>query len=84
MCIRDSLWCKAVALLCGARGYMCPVGDVCLAAVTKRLAGDAVARGVKESKARFGDWIDAQAVVRGAALHSFTKEVTVNASATSK
>eukprot|EP00959_Pyramimonas_sp_CCMP1952_P044927 938669-Pyramimonas_sp.AAC.1 len=29
---RGDLWCKVVALLCRAREYMCPVGDMRLAA----------------------------------------------------
>eukprot|EP00959_Pyramimonas_sp_CCMP1952_P295608 6182860-Pyramimonas_sp.AAC.1 len=44
----------------GARLRRCRAERV---TVAKQLADDAVARGVKESKARFGDWIDAQAVV---------------------
>eukprot|EP00959_Pyramimonas_sp_CCMP1952_P050448 1054215-Pyramimonas_sp.AAC.1 len=53
----------------------------CLAAITKQIADDAVATDVQESKARFGDWIDAHSVDGGAALHAFTKEPAVNASA---
>eukprot|EP00959_Pyramimonas_sp_CCMP1952_P059551 1244003-Pyramimonas_sp.AAC.1 len=58
---------------------MGPVGDFCLAAVTEQLADDAIALGVKESKASFGDWIDAQAAVGGAALRAFAKEPAFNA-----
>eukprot|EP00959_Pyramimonas_sp_CCMP1952_P176808 3695632-Pyramimonas_sp.AAC.1 len=53
----------------------------CLAGITKQLADDAVATDVKESKARFGDWIDGNSAGGGAALHAFTKEPAVNASA---
>ena len=51
----------------------------CLAAVTKQIADDTVAKDARGPRSRFVDWIDLQAGRGGSALRAFAERPAVNA-----
>eukprot|EP00959_Pyramimonas_sp_CCMP1952_P373570 7823714-Pyramimonas_sp.AAC.1 len=65
---------SALALLSIAYDYMPSAALHAVATLVDEVGDMLVASLIRRAKARFGDWVEQQALIGGSALHAFTKE----------
>ncbi|CAK0824769.1 unnamed protein product [Prorocentrum cordatum] len=65
---------NALAIQCSALDYMPSAALRAVAMLVDEVGDMLVAAAIRRAKARFGDWIEQQALLGGSALHAFTKE----------